>query len=540
VFRTAQNPGRTAVGAWSLIVALLPAAMCRAGDGMATDPAASNPSSTTTASPARAKIPPPRAWSKLIASPAPESEPASQPAPTPASQPTPAPASQPAPAAVSSPAPAPAPESASSPTPAPSVASPQPGAPPSPGEPAPPKTAVASGLAPEAVAAPAPSKPADPNLADTLGVTVGTEQVQVDLASMKTKADAQVNQAGCATCGGYHSLGDGSELHEAIGIGCSGGSCIPGRQPCNLPANECNTIVGAFLQNLYQCVCCPDPCYQPQWVPAANASFFADYARPRTVTRLRYDNLEDMTRPDRNQFWIQGVTANPTNNKRPINNPHVRLQQFYIYQEAAGARGSFFIEYPYRQINQSYAPTQAGFSDLNFGIKSLMFDCELLQITFQFRTYTPTGNASLNLGTGHFSLDPSIMASLKLSPTTYFQGQWGNWIPLAGNQSLAGGMFYSLMSVNQVLCYPTPDSPLIGTLEMDVWSFENGGYTDAIKKGGTPAYVEKGGGVSYCNIGPGLRQSICNKIDFGAAITWATGQTHWAQPWFRFEARFLF
>ena len=177
-------------------------------------------------------------------------------------------------------------------------------------------------------------------------------------------------------------------------------------------------------------------------MPAANASFFADYARPRTVTRLRYDNLESMSRPDRNQYWIQGVTA-LRKNGRLITDPRARLQQFYIYQEAAGERGSFFIEYPYRQINQSYAPTQAGFSDLNFGIKSLLFDCELLQIAFQFRTYTPTGNGMLNLGTGHFSLDPSILASLKLGPTTYFQGQFGNWIPLAGNQSLAGGMFYS-------------------------------------------------------------------------------------------------
>ena len=28
--------------------------------------------------------------------------------------------------------------------------------------------------------------------------------------------------------------------------------------------------------------------------------------------------------------------------------------------------------------------------------------------------------------------------------------------------------------------------------------------------------------MSYFNIGPGLRQSICNRLDFGGAITWAT------------------
>ena len=43
---------------------------------------------------------------------------------------------------------------------------------------------------------------------------------------------------------------------------------------------------------------------------------------------------------------------------------------------------------------------------MNFGIKSLLFDCEMLQVAFQFRTYMPSGNFTNNLGTGQFSLDP--------------------------------------------------------------------------------------------------------------------------------------
>jgi hypothetical protein len=294
---------------------------------------------------------------------------------------------------------------------------------------------------------------------------------------------------------------------------------------------------------LYEEICCPDPCYQPKWEPAANASFFADYARPRTVTRFRYDNLEAMTRPDRNQFWIQQVMPS-RKNRFTIVNPSLRLQEVYYYQEVAAERGSFFVEIPYRQINPNYMPSQAGFSDINFGAKSMFFDSELLQMTFQFRTYTPSGSVGQGLGTGHFSLDPSLLASLKLGPDTYFQAQLGNWIPLGGatvsGVNFAGGIFYWLMSLNQVLWYPRQDSPLIATLEMDGWSFENGGYTNKIFPGGTPQIAMKGGGVSYFNIGPGIRQSICNRLDFGAAITWATSSVHWAQPWFRCEIRFLF
>jgi hypothetical protein len=356
------------------------------------------------------------------------------------------------------------------------------------------------------------------------------------------KGDAQVEQTACASCGGFHGAADGGALHDSMG-GCASGTCIPGRQACYPPPHDSDSICGAFLANLYQCLCCPDPCYQPHWEPAANASFFADYARPRTVTRIRYDNLNDMRTPDRNQFFMQNVNVSPTRMGGNKFTPGARLQQVSLYQEVAGEKGSLFINVPYNQVNSNWQPTQAGFGDLNFGIKSMMFDCEMLQLAFQFRTYMPTGTSMNNLGTGHISLDPSILASLKLTPTTYLQSQLGNFIPIgfggSTGKQLAGGVLYWFSSLNQVLWYATPNSPLIATLEMDLWGFQNGGYTQAVNSGGTP-FVVQHSGVSYFNIGPGLRQVICDRMDIGAAITFATTTPHWAEPWFRFEARFLF
>ncbi|MCA1686982.1 MAG: hypothetical protein LC745_13635, partial [Planctomycetia bacterium] len=124
--------------------------------------------------------------------------------------------------------------------------------------------------------------------------------------------DDAVGQAGCTTCGGFHNSADGPAFHASFG--CAGGSCVPGQKPCYPPATPCGTVFGQFFSNLYQCLCCPDPCYQPRWVPAANASLFADYARPRTVTRIRYDNLNNMLRPDRNEFFLKQTGPN----KRPF------------------------------------------------------------------------------------------------------------------------------------------------------------------------------------------------------------------------------
>ena len=62
-------------------------------------------------------------------------------------------------------------------------------------------------------------------------------------------------------------------------------------------------MVGRFFASLYECLCCPDPCYQPSWIPEANAGFFVDYARPQTLTRFRYDAMPHLEFPDRAEYW---------------------------------------------------------------------------------------------------------------------------------------------------------------------------------------------------------------------------------------------
>ena len=208
-----------------------------------------------------------------------------------------------------------------------------------------------------------------------------------------------------------------------------------------------------------ECLCCPDPCYQPRWIPEANAAFFTDYARPRTVTRLRWDHAPDLVFPDRSEFfWAhddgKGLGPQPphafpkSGSKHPFHpglmtvqykgERAVKYDQLYMYQEAATARASFFIEYSYRSNYPLLTQHFAGFSDLYLGTKALLLDCELIQLTFQFKTYLPTGNATKGLGTGHVSLEPSLLTSVRLASETYFQGQLSEWIPIGGDPTYAG------------------------------------------------------------------------------------------------------
>ena len=173
--------------------------------------------------------------------------------------------------------------------------------------------------------------------------------------------------------------------------------------------------------------------------------------------------------------------------------------QLYLYTEMAGEHGSFFIEIPYRSWSAYTGGGAAGFSDLNVGTKSVLLDSEFLLLTFQFKTYIPTGDAGAGLGTGHVSLEPTLLSALKLTPEAYLQSQLSEWIPIGGDTHYQGSILHYHFSFNQDLYRIAPSAPIIGTLEFNGWSFQGGEYTD-------PVSGTKGAGHdSYFSIGPGLR-----------------------------------
>jgi hypothetical protein len=425
--------------------------------------------------------------------------------------------------------------------------------------------------------------------------------------------DPVLERASCLSCGAPILGGMSHTCPD-----CDSGGCVPGQPPC-YPI-EAHTLAGRFLANLHDILNCPDPCYSPSWVPEANASFFTDFPRPKTLTRLRFDGGWDMVDPDRAEFfWARadgkgagpkfegvrhhpsspghaghptprppperppgiggptpggvtgnppgrppgiggptpgGVTGNPPGRPPGLGNPSrpghrpthphaprptvlkfwpaINFAQLYLYTEMAAERGSFFIEIPYRSWSAFSGGGAAGFSDLNVGTKSVLLDSELLLVTFQFKTYIPTGSAGAGLGTGHTALEPSLISALKLTPDAYLQSQLAQWVPIGGDPHYQGGVLHYHFSLNQTLYRIAPDAPLIGTFEFSGWSFQNGHYTD-------PYTGTKGaGGDSYFSIGPGLRQALGPKFDCGVGTAFALSEPHWANQLLRVELRLLY
>lgn len=214
---------------------------------------------------------------------------------------------------------------------------------------------------------------------------------------------------------------------------------------------------------------------------------YIDSAVISNKLRVRFDAGFDLNRPDRAEFFYASwanladhphaikntdkiVTA--VNNRGPLRIPEsVNFQEVSTYLEMAPLdRFSIFAELPFRFVqfigdaedpnafetpgfreayDRSSSETQ-GVSDTQLGFKYALVQNPIASITFQFRTYIPTGRSQLGLGTGHVSTEPGML--MQFNPTDRFSlmGQAKLWTSIngganAGNIATYGtGMGYDL------------------------------------------------------------------------------------------------
>jgi len=73
---------------------------------------------------------------------------------------------------------------------------------------------------------------------------------------------------------------------------------------------------------LYESLCCPDPCYQPKWMPLADSAFFTDSARPVSHSRLRWEygpeaRLMDRAAASLGEYLVKGFVMDDARLKEP-------------------------------------------------------------------------------------------------------------------------------------------------------------------------------------------------------------------------------
>lgn len=363
--------------------------------------------------------------------------------------------------------------------------------------------------------------------ADTAQAQAPTGSVVPALGTKAEEDKGGVQPAGCSTCSNGLF---GSPLPSTGGCGpggcgrdcggpCGPGQCYAGKQPCDCGSACASGPFGGTLLGIYQCVCCNDPCYEPRWVALANNAFTVDNIRPVTQMKLGVDFGWDLRNPDKSELFFAQV--NQKGPRGPANSGPSRVDysRAYMVNEAA-VNGVFSVSVttsilavePDNGFNSA-----SGFGDIILGTKSILLDCELLQAAFQFKTYLPTGNFNKGLSTGHTSLEPSLLAALKVSEFSYVQGQVGYFFPIGGTGGFQGALVYGGLAYNHLLWNCGHDIELIGTLEANLACTTHGRYTNAL----TGVTLPSNDLGAFFNAGPGVRLVMCKKVDLGIGTAFA-------------------
>lgn len=293
--------------------------------------------------------------------------------------------------------------------------------------------------------------------------------------------------------------------------------------------------------------------------------------------RIRFDDAWEDRFPDRSEFFY-AKCACYTHLNLPVlppalqmaYDPHapgpglgvpnsINFQQLYMNVEYSPQRRfSAFVEVPIRWLQpQGFQPlppaslgflpfsNQSGLGDVTAGFKFAAVASEGTYLTFQFKSYFPSGDASKGLGTNHYSVEPSLLLYHSFSDRWTLEGQIGDWHPIGGSagvpttdsEGFAGDIFfygigpsYKLYSRNRIQIAPV--------IELFGWHVLSGFQT--LPGGPVDLAASEVSGLNIVNLKFGVRTSIgfhnSVYVGFGQALT----HDDWYKHIVRLEYRYSF
>ena len=273
--------------------------------------------------------------------------------------------------------------------------------------------------------------------------------------------------------------------------------------------------------------------------------------------RIRFDAAFEDRLPDRSEFFYakcgcyRGLpSTNPAFDPnapgpRPGIPNSINFQQLYMNVEYSPQRRfSAFAEVPIRwlqpqpQGTQAAFPNQSGLSDVTAGFKFAAVASENTYLTFQFKSYFPSGDASKGLGTNHYSVEPSLLMYHSFSDRFSLEGQIGDWhpiggsagVPTASSEGFAGDVFFYGIGPSYKV-YRRNRIQIAPVIELFGWHVLGGLQT------GTPSDAS---GIDIVNLKSGVRTYIgfhnSIYVGFGQALT----HDDWYKHLVRLEYRYSF
>jgi len=262
---------------------------------------------------------------------------------------------------------------------------------------------------------------------------------------------------------------------------------------------------------------------------------YIDPAIPGDVFRFRFDASFDDTTPTRAEFiYPQGGASGPG---LPEPERRINYEELSAYLELAACdQFSAFINVPVRFIQPEVNADHAGLSDLDAGFKFAFIDNSDDVATFQLRTYAPTGDARLGLGTRHVTLEPAFLLYNRLCDRLALESELRLWVPIGGTD-YAGEIIRYGTGIHYDL-YRTEHCTFVPVIEFVGWTVLDGKET-VVTPAGLPE-VQSAGGDTIVNAKVGLRVKFGDRADAYGGYGQALTGDHWYENTFRLEFRLLF
>jgi hypothetical protein len=259
-----------------------------------------------------------------------------------------------------------------------------------------------------------------------------------------------------------------------------------------------------------------------------------DSAQPRNMLRLRLDLGYDNIRPTRAEYFLAkgGLPFTPG---LPL--PETKIQSYQdasAYAEFAPVSFfSVFLETPMRWLNPEVNANTYGYGDMNFGFKLATWNTPELLATLQLRFYQPTGGTGL--GTGHWTIEPALLASWRPYTNIELEGEVRYWVPLGGTDFAGDVLRYgaglSFGDAQQGIWY----KPVIEAVGWTVL----GGKEMAVSS--PDAFViQSAAGQTIFNGYLGLRVGMGATLDVYAGYGRCFTGNAWARDFVRMEMRFFY
>ena len=299
---------------------------------------------------------------------------------------------------------------------------------------------------------------------------------------------------------------------------------------------------------------------------------YIDNAIVGSQIRIRFDAAFDDGFPDRAEFFyakcacyrnLQGAPS-PVNQAFDPNAPGpgpgvpkaINFQQLYLNAEySPHRRFSVFVEVPIRWLQPQGFQTipllagfanQSGLSDVQAGFKLAVVASEGTSLTFQFRSYFPSGDASSGLGTNHYSIEPSLLLYHNLSSRFTLEGQVGDWHPIGGSagvpitasEGFAGDVFFYGIGPSYKL-YRGHRVGVAPVVELFGWHVLGGFQTQPVT-GTTDGAASEVSGMNIVNLKVGVRTSVGFHNSFYVGFGQALTHDDWYKHIVRLEYRYSF